>query len=107
MNTNIARIVALAGAVTILGASAATTSSTVTVNLPRPNIQFKPGPNVDLATANCRTCHSAAYVYTQPPLNRAQWTAEVVKMKTAYGAPIDDTNVDKIVDYLLTQNGKP
>ena len=26
-------------------------------------------------------CHSAAYVYTQPPLNRAQWTAEVIKMR--------------------------
>ncbi len=82
-------------------------STVVTIALPRPDIAFKPGPNVDLATANCRTCHSAAYVYTQPPLNRAQWTAEVLKMKNAYGAPIDPDNVEKIVDYLLTQNGKP
>jgi sulfite dehydrogenase (cytochrome) subunit B len=82
-------------------------SAIVTVVLPRSNIAFKPGPNVDLATANCRTCHSAAYVYTQPPLNRAQWTAEVLKMKNLYGAPIEQDNVDKIVDYLMSQDGKP
>jgi sulfite dehydrogenase (cytochrome) subunit B len=81
-------------------------SAVVTIVLPRPSIAFKPGPNVELATANCRTCHSAAYIYTQPPLNRTQWTAEVLKMKNAYGAPIDPADVDKIVDYLLTQNGK-
>jgi hypothetical protein len=82
-------------------------SAIVTVTLPTDDIAFKPGPNVDLATANCRTCHSAAYVYTQPPLNRAQWTAEVLKMKNAYGAPIDPGNVERIVEYLLSQNGKP
>jgi len=84
----------------------AATSAIVTINLPRPNIEFKPGPGADLATANCRTCHSAAYVYTQPPLTRVQWTAEVTKMKKVYGAPIDDANIAPIVDYLLTQNGK-
>jgi sulfite dehydrogenase (cytochrome) subunit B len=81
-------------------------SAILTVTLPRPSIAFKAGPNVDLATANCRTCHSAAYIYTQPPLNRAQWTAEVLKMKNSYGAPIDPNDVDKIVDYLVSQNGK-
>lgn len=93
----------MACAVLILGAAA----STVSVTLPSDNVQFKPGPGADLATANCRTCHSAAYVYTQPPLNRAQWTAEVTKMKKAYGAPIDDADIAPIVDYLLTQNGRP
>ena len=102
MNTGFIRIAALASAVLVLGASA----STVTITLPRPNVEFKPGPGADLATANCRTCHSAAYVYTQPPLNRKQWTAEVVKMQKAYGAPIADSDINAIVDYLLTQNGR-
>lgn len=84
----------------------AAASTIVTVNLPRPGIAFKAGPGSDVTTANCETCHSAAYVYTQPPLNRAQWTAEVLKMKNSYGAPIDPANVDTIVDYLLSQNGK-
>lgn len=103
MNASIVRIVALACAVLILGAAA----STVSITLPPDNVQFKPGPGADLATANCRTCHSAAYVYTQPPLNRKQWTAEVVKMQKFYGAPIADSDISAIVDYLLTQNGRP
>jgi mono/diheme cytochrome c family protein len=103
MSASVVRGAALACALLILGAAA----STVTITLPADNVQFKPGPGADLATANCDTCHSAAYVYTQPPLNRAQWTAEVTKMKKAYGAPIDDGNITPIVDYLLTQNGRP
>jgi sulfite dehydrogenase (cytochrome) subunit B len=100
--TSLMRIAALAGAVLILGASA----STVTITQPNDDVEFKPGPGADLATANCRSCHSAAYVYTQPPLNRKQWTAEVVKMQKAFGAPIADSDVSAIVDYLLTQNGR-
>jgi mono/diheme cytochrome c family protein len=100
--TGVIRIAALAGALLILGAAA----SAVTITLPSDDVEFKPGPGADLATANCRTCHSAAYVYTQPPLNRKQWTAEVVKMQKAYGAPIADSDISAIVDYLLTQNGR-
>ena len=100
--TGVIRIAALAGALLILGAAA----STVTITLPSDDVEFKPGPGADLATANCRTCHSAAYVYTQPPLNRKQWTAEVVKMQKAFGAPIADSDISAIVDYLLTQNGR-
>ncbi|HUA09333.1 MAG TPA: hypothetical protein VMA98_08675 [Candidatus Acidoferrales bacterium] len=85
----------------------AATSAIVSINLPRLNIPFKAGPGADLATANCRICHSAAYVYTQPRLTRAQWTAEVVKMKKLYGAPVADADIAPIVDYLMTQNGKP
>jgi mono/diheme cytochrome c family protein len=103
MSERALRSAVLASALLILGAA----SSTVTITLPSDNVQFKPGPGVDLATANCATCHSAAYIYTQPPLNRKQWTAEVVKMQKAYGAPINDTDITPIVDYLLTQNGRP
>jgi mono/diheme cytochrome c family protein len=82
------------------------TYGTVTIKLPAATVPFKPGPGMEVANANCRTCHSAAYVYTQPPLTRAQWTAEVNKMKAAYGAPLADADVAPIVDYLMTQNGK-
>jgi hypothetical protein len=52
-------------------------------------------------------CHAADYVYMQPPLTKSQWTAEVMKMKTAYGAAIPDDAVDPLVTYLVGQNGKP
>lgn len=102
MNVQTWRIAALASAIVILGAS----SGTVSINMPLDTVQFKPGTGAALATANCATCHSAAYIYTQPPLNRAQWTAEVIKMKKLYGAPINDSDVDALVSYLLTQNGR-
>ena len=97
-----AAVVAAASAVFVLGA----TFGTVKVNLPPDDVKFKPGPGRDVTNANCSTCHSAAYVYTQPPLTRAQWTAEVTKMRTAYKAPIADGDIPTIVDYLMTQNGK-
>ena len=78
----------------------------VTVTLPPPVISFKAGPNLGVVQANCLVCHGADYIYFQPPLTRAQWTAEVNKMRAAYKAQIADADIDKIVDYLMTQNGK-
>jgi sulfite dehydrogenase (cytochrome) subunit B len=40
-------------------------------------------------------------------LTTAQWTAEVIKMKNVYGAPIPDDQVPGIVAYLVAQYGKP
>jgi len=77
-----------------------------TITLPPANIALKDGPNVGLAQAKCLICHSADYVYTQPPLTRAQWTAEVTKMQKTYGAPIADSDIPLLVDYLMSQNGK-
>jgi cytochrome c5 len=78
----------------------------VSITWPAADVGFRPGPGVETVSANCSACHSAAYVYTQPRLTRAQWKAEVAKMKAAYGAPVADADVDAIVDYLVAQNGK-
>jgi mono/diheme cytochrome c family protein len=74
--------------------------------MPPDPFTYKDGPNVALARAKCSACHSAEYVYTQPALTKAAWRVEVLKMKNAYGAPIDDADVDGLVDYLMSQNGK-
>jgi cytochrome c553 len=89
-----------------LRAPAATKSGVVSVSLPPPVVAFKPGPNLAAAQASCLICHGADYVYNQPPLSKAQWTAEVTKMRNAYKATIADADVDKIVEYLMSQNGK-
>jgi hypothetical protein len=78
-----------------------------TIVLPPPNNTLKDGPNVALAQTKCLICHSADYIYMQPPLTRKQWTAEVTKMQKTYGAPIADADVAPLVDYLMSQNGKP
>jgi mono/diheme cytochrome c family protein len=65
---------------------------------------FKPGPNLEIVQGNCSACHSADYINTQPPMKdkKTFWQAEVTKMIKVYGAPIDDADVGKIVDYLAT-----
>ncbi|TFV74217.1 cytochrome c [Bradyrhizobium frederickii] len=63
---------------------------------------FKPGPGLEVVKGNCSACHSADYIKTQPPMKdrKGFWQAEVTKMIKVYGAPIDDADIGKIVDYL-------
>ncbi|MBV9439906.1 MAG: cytochrome c [Candidatus Eremiobacteraeota bacterium] len=80
----------------------------VSISLPGDaGMTFKPGAGLAAVQANCLTCHSSAYVSTQPVLSKAQWTAEVNKMRAVYAAPIADDQVAPIVDYLTAQYGKP
>ena len=71
--------------------------------LPDETAAFKPGPNLEVVQNNCTACHSADYVNTQPrgpKFKKDFWQAEVTKMIKVYGAPIDDADAAKIVDYL-------
>jgi sulfite dehydrogenase (cytochrome) subunit B len=84
---------------TIVAAHAAPISYT----LPEETAAFKPGPNLEVVQNNCTGCHSADYINTQPRDAKSKkdfWQAEVTKMIKVYGAPIDDTAVGKIVEYL-------
>ena len=75
----------------------------VSYTLPEETAAFKPGPNLDVVQNNCTACHSADYINTQPrgpKFKKDFWQAEVTKMIKVYGAPIDDADVGKIVDYL-------
>ncbi|MBV9758658.1 MAG: cytochrome c [Alphaproteobacteria bacterium] len=76
---------------------------------PAETAALAPGPNRDVAQGICATCHSVDYIITQPRSfadMRAFWTAEVAKMRKPYGAPIDDDQAAKIVDYLAAAYGK-
>jgi sulfite dehydrogenase (cytochrome) subunit B len=90
----------LAAATIIAGAALA---APVSYTLPEETSSFKPGSNVEVVKNNCTACHSADYVQTQPrgpKFSKDFWQAEVTKMIKVYGAPIDDADVGKIVDYL-------
>ena len=78
----------------------------ISVDLPAGDRMFPKGVNSDAADANCLACHSAGMVLNQPALSRSEWQAEVDKMRTAYKAPIDQKDVDSIVDYLVSVRGK-
>ena len=87
-------------------AFAAEKMGTVSVDLPAETAQFKAGPGMDAARQNCVACHSVDYVYMQPPLTEEKWRAVVMKMKKVMGADIPDNDIDTIVQYLVSQNGK-
>jgi cytochrome c5 len=100
--------VAALGASAVAATKIAPPQGKATISLPgEAGMAFKAGPGVGAVQANCLTCHSSAYVSTQPVLSKAQWTAEVAKMKNVYGAPIADDAVPAIVDYLTATYGKP
>ena len=79
------------------------TAAPISYKLPEETAAFKPGPNLDVVKNNCTACHSVDYVQTQPrgpKFKKDFWQAEVTKMIKVYGAPIDDADVPKIVEYL-------
>ena len=95
----------LAGLTVVLSGAGlvAVNAKPLTYVLPDETAAFKPGPNLETVQGNCGACHSADYIATQPQgpaFKKAFWEAEVTKMIKVYGAPIDDADVPKIVDYL-------
>ena len=81
--------------------------TSVTVKLPDNFAPFPPGPNVEAANNNCRSCHSTEMVLYQPAMTRAAWEAEVNKMRNVYKAPVDPKDVAAIADYLTSIKGAP
>ena len=69
-------------------------------------VVLKPGPGLDKVEGNCGGCHSLDYIPMNSPfLDAAGWKAEVTKMIKAFGAPINDADVEAIVDYLTKNYG--
>ena len=86
-----------------MAALVAVNARPVNYQLPDDTSAFKPGPNLEVVQGNCGACHSADYIQTQPTgpkFKKAFWEAEVTKMIKVYGAPIDEKDVPKIVEYL-------
>jgi hypothetical protein len=76
------------------------TLHSVSADFPDPRRFFPGGDRADVVNDNCLRCHSAGMVLTQPKLSRAEWRAEVDKMRNTYKAPIAASDVPAIVDYL-------
>jgi len=98
------RTIALGSCVLAIIMSAAG-AAPIAYKLPEETAAFRPGPNLDVVKNNCTGCHSADYINTQPQgpkYKKDFWQAEVTKMIKVYGAPIEEADVSKIVDYLAT-----
>ena len=62
---------------------------------------LKPGAGDDLANAYCNACHTSDYIVMNSTfLTPDAWKAEVAKMRTAFGAPMDDATAAQIAAYL-------
>jgi len=96
-------VLAAFSALGLVSALVSAAAAPVSYTLPEETAAFKPGPNLDVVMNNCTACHSADYINTQPRSAQPRkdfWQAEVTKMIKLYGAPIQDADTGKIVDYL-------
>lgn len=98
----IAAILAGAAALVVLPAARG-----VEITLPQETVFYdkSPLPGFPVTQVLCISCHSADYVRYQPSMPRAFWKAAVLKMKTTFGAPIPDSEIEPIVDYLVKTYG--
>jgi hypothetical protein len=69
-------------------------------------VRLAAAPDTELVRARCGVCHSLDYIAMNSPfLKRAGWEAEVRKMIKVMGAPIAESEVGPLVDYLTAHYG--
>ena len=101
-------LLGLTVAATVASAGYSKNANMIPYDPPAESAAFADRPGKEIAEANCLACHSAEYIVTQPrgsAFGRSFWDAEVKKMISAYGAPIEPGDVPKIVDYLAAAYG--
>lgn len=82
--------------------------SALDITLPEETATYKPSalPGYALVQRNCLICHSAQYAQSQPPASpRSYWDGAVHKMKKVFRAPLPDSDMPAIVDYLVKTYG--
>jgi len=93
-----------------LGAAPAPANRPVSIDLPFDATLFpdlgRGAPSADAANNNCLACHSAEMVLTQPALTRAEWAAEVTKMRSVYKAPVAPADDAAIIDWLVAMSSR-
>ena len=95
-----------AGLACVLATAGVGTRAADPWKLPPEKTVLKPGAGRELVLGQCLACHSADYITTQPPLDRAAWAASVEKMRSKYGAPVPTNVAPAIADYLAAQYGR-
>ncbi|MGE0418062.1 MAG: hypothetical protein AB7O80_14760 [Acetobacteraceae bacterium] len=67
-----------------------------------------PGPGQEEVEVSCAVCHTLTYIKMNSRFMKPDvWKAEVAKMRTVFGAPIDDDTATTIVAYLNKNFGAP
>ncbi len=69
-------------------------------------VALKKAAGLDKVENNCGACHSLDYIQMNSPFpNAALWDAEVTKMISVFGAPINADDAKAIADYLKKNYG--
>lgn len=75
-----------------------------TISLPFGDRTFQGDQWAKLANTHCLLCHSMGMITTQPPLTPDTWKKEIDKMRSAYGCPLRDDQVDGLVKFISQVN---
>jgi sulfite dehydrogenase (cytochrome) subunit B len=71
-------------------------------------VALKPGAGLDAVQTSCVICHTLNYIRMNSVfLTPDEWKTEVTKMRTGFGAPIDDDTADIIIKYLSANYAAP
>ena len=69
-------------------------------------LKLKDAPDTALIVSKCSICHSVDYIQMNAPfMKRVGWEAEVRKMVKVMGAPLEEADFARVVDYLTQQYG--
>ena len=74
------------------------------ITFPTDPFSFQTGSGQEVANSYCVICHSADYIYMQPPHSQGKWTEIIKKMKQTFGCPIPDESITLLSEYLTHQN---
>jgi hypothetical protein len=97
---------ALALGLAALSAAAKTLDLPKSVDVKLPDgLEMFSGAGADAINNNCLACHSRGMVLNQPAMAKPAWEAEVAKMRNVYKAPVNESDVPAIVDYLVRIKG--
>lgn len=93
--------------ISLMAVSLALTVSAAEIKLPAETTRLieSPLPGYAMAQSMCYTCHSVDYIRMQPRSSKTYWQGAVVKMQKTFGAPIPDSAVEPIAEYLAKTYG--
>ncbi len=103
-----AAVLLVFGNVVLSMSAGAATGNIHEIKLPLEGAALRPSelPGYTIALQKCAICHSSDYINLQPPhMSLTQWTAEMVKMQHAYGAPIDESEIKLLAAYFAATYG--
>ena len=75
------------------------------ITLPTIDTPLPDAPGRQTVQSTCTICHSTRYITMQPRFSRQAWNDEVQKMVRNYGAPIPQSQMEEIVNYLFAIRG--